>query len=244
VTTVIEIGPPDPPRPDAIGAVTTGSLWLSRTGNTILVTTALTDRIYNAAFWPDRPGQDRIPGPDAAATMVNAEQIAASCRHLACPLPALVELLEQVSADAHAKARAVYEQRRLPDVLGAAVDAEPAGARRRYARALADATIAGEREHGVDLPCDELDVNARASVRLHVDAAWDQLRYEGLTVGDRVRVRCWPDGLVRDGSVEQITYGASAPVTIRVHYPPGWRDADGIEPINPANYSSGRIVRR
>jgi hypothetical protein len=108
VTRVIEIGPPDP---DAIAAVSTGSLWLSDTCNVILITSELAAPIFNAAFWPWRPGEETIPGPDAQATMVNAEQIAVSCIHLACPLPSLVELLEQITADAHAKARAIYEQR-------------------------------------------------------------------------------------------------------------------------------------
>jgi hypothetical protein len=125
-----------------------------------------------------------------------------------------------------------------------AVSALPRGLR-SYGRDVARATLAGERNHGARRPQQppSLDDSQAARVRIAIDAASDRVRTAHLQPGMRVRVRSWPDDLQRDGTIEALHPGASAPITVRVDYPDGYREPGGLEPINPSNYPHERIVQ-
>jgi hypothetical protein len=116
---------------------------------------------------------------------------------------------------------------------------------RAYGRQVARVTLAGERNHGARRPQQppSLDDSQAARVRIAIDAASDRVRTAHLQPGMRVRVRSWPDDLQRDGTIEALHPGASAPITVRVDYPDGYREPGGLEPINPSNYPHERIVQ-
>jgi hypothetical protein len=114
-----------------------------------------------------------------------------------------------------------------------------------YGREVAAATLAGKRTHGQRLPLspDQLSADDGMRARHAVDAASDVVHTAHLQPGTRVRVRCYSDGLERDGHIKSIQPGASAPLSVEVDYPDGYRDPHGHELINPSNYSIKRIVQ-
>lgn len=114
-----------------------------------------------------------------------------------------------------------------------------------YGREVAAATLAGKRTHGQRLPAppDQLNAYDGMCARHAVDAASDVVHTAHLQPGTRVRVRCYSDGLERDGHIRAIQPGASAPLSVEVDYPDGYRDPHGHEPINPSNYALKRIVQ-
>lgn len=114
-----------------------------------------------------------------------------------------------------------------------------------YGREVAAATLAGKRTHGQRLPPPPNQLSAYDGMRARhaVDAASDVVHTAHLQPGTRVRVRCYSDGLERDGHIKAIQPGASAPLSVEVDYPAGYRDPHGHEPINPSNYSLERIVQ-
>jgi hypothetical protein len=124
-----------------------------------------------------------------------------------------------------------------------AVERQPRS-RRAYARVLAYATLSGERTHGQQLPepPDGMDGSAASKARHAIDAACDGVHTAHLKTGMRVRVRSYHDEVDRDGTIQQITLGATAPISVLVAYPAGHTDTDGLEPINPSAYSLTRII--
>ncbi len=136
-----------------------------------------------------------------------------------------------------------------PDTaLESAIHAAVRGLPRRmqpYGREVAAATLASKRTHGQRLPepPDKLSAYDGMRARHAVNAASDRVHTAHLQPGMRVRVRCYSDGLERDGHITAIQLGASAPLTVEVDYPDGYRDLHGHEPINPSNYSLKRIMQ-
>jgi hypothetical protein len=128
----------------------------------------------------------------------------------------------------------------LREVLEAYVKGVPRR-KRSYAACVALAVLTGVRSHGEEYPGSLNGEDAR-SIRSAVDREWDRYRCARFSVGDVITVRCYCDDQERAGVIESFTFGASAPVCVRVDYPEGFLEDGLYEPINPSNYSLDRIV--
>lgn len=127
----------------------------------------------------------------------------------------------------------------LQSALNEAIATLPANLQAR-ARDVADATLAGHRRHGQDVTGPEPGAGGR--IRHTIDAAFDRHACRHLAAGMVVVVRCWPDEQRRMGVIERFAFGASAPIHVRVDYPDGFTDSQGLEPINPAAYPLERVI--
>lgn len=126
--------------------------------------------------------------------------------------------------------------------LEAKAETFPRGPKRDHARKIVALTLSGKRVHGQDVP--SIFTAAEANrIRHAIDAEWDRTRCVGMAVGDRITVRCYCDDTEREGTIESIVFGASAPVAVLVDYPEGFTEVGGYEPINPSGYAFDRLVR-
>jgi hypothetical protein len=109
VTTHIIVGEPEGP------VIETGQLWRllperSRDGRAyeVLITTALTDRMWNVIFWPEGEGMESA---EAAGTWMLETNIWLTCRKVRDPEPGDVEQIKAAYEDVHAAALARFEAR-------------------------------------------------------------------------------------------------------------------------------------
>ncbi len=118
-----------------------------------------------------------------------------------------------------------------------------------YGREVAAATLASKRTHGQRLPepPDKLSAYDGMRARHAVNAASDRVHTAHLQPGMRVRVRCYSDGLERDGHVTAESSSRRAPrSTVEVDSPDGYRDLHGHMPIDPCLLAEagGAAIRR
>lgn len=93
MTRHIAVGPPDTSQ------VYTGTLWRMRRdapwgeGFHMLVLTAITDEVFNVAWWPER--EEPLHTSHTTVSILGADVLAATGKLIAEPLPELLDMIDQ-----------------------------------------------------------------------------------------------------------------------------------------------------